>query len=73
VIPLSTNSGMIGWVPCTDTLHTLIHDYREKKKILLSIEHRIMLRMAPDYDVSGRYKFLSTALKVLCLVFLLQV
>ncbi|ODN03392.1 Serine/threonine-protein kinase mTOR, partial [Orchesella cincta] len=50
VIPLSTNSGLIGWVPCTDTLHTLIHDYREKKKILLNIEHRIMLRMAPDYD-----------------------
>lgn len=51
VIPLSTNSGLIGWVPRTDTLHTLIHDYREKKKILLNIEHRIMLRMAPDYDV----------------------
>lgn len=50
VIPLSTNSGLIGWVPHCDTLHTLIHDYREKKKILLNIEHRIMLRMAPDYD-----------------------
>lgn len=50
VIPLSTNSGLIGWVPHCDTLHTLIRDYREKKKILLNIEHRIMLRMAPDYD-----------------------
>nr|XP_022907797.1 target of rapamycin [Onthophagus taurus] len=50
VIPLSTNSGLIGWVPHCDTLHTLIKDYREKKKILLNIEHRIMLRMAPDYD-----------------------
>ncbi|KMQ92782.1 serine threonine-protein kinase mtor [Lasius niger] len=50
VIPLSTNSGLIGWVPYCDTLHTLIRDYREKKKILLNIEHRIMLRMAPDYD-----------------------
>jgi hypothetical protein len=50
VIPLSTNSGLIGWVPHCDTLHTLVHDYREKKKILLNIEHRIMLRMAPDYD-----------------------
>ncbi|CAH1240669.1 MTOR [Branchiostoma lanceolatum] len=50
VIPLSTNSGLIGWVPHSDTLHTLIRDYREKKKILLNIEHRIMLRMAPDYD-----------------------
>nr|WIM49540.1 HIF1a pathway protein [Daphnia magna] len=50
VIPLSTNSGLIGWVPHCDTLHSLIRDYREKKKILLNIEHRIMLRMAPDYD-----------------------
>lgn len=50
VIPLSTNSGLIGWVPHCDTLHTLIRDYREKKKTLLNIEHRIMLRMAPDYD-----------------------
>ncbi|CAC5403933.1 MTOR [Mytilus coruscus] len=50
VIPLSTNSGLIGWVPHCDTLHSLIRDYREKKKILLNIEHRLMLRMAPDYD-----------------------
>lgn len=50
VIPLSTNSGLIGWVPHCDTLHTLIRDYREKKKILLNIEHRIMLRMAPQYE-----------------------
>ena len=32
VIPLSTNSGLIGWVPHCDTLHALIRDYREKKK-----------------------------------------
>ncbi|ELU01654.1 hypothetical protein CAPTEDRAFT_155489 [Capitella teleta] len=50
VIPLSTNSGLLGWVPHCDTLHSLIRDYRDKKKILLNIEHRIMLRMAPDYD-----------------------
>uniref|UniRef100_H2Y9G8 Serine/threonine-protein kinase TOR n=1 Tax=Ciona savignyi TaxID=51511 RepID=H2Y9G8_CIOSA len=50
VVPLSTNSGLIGWVPNCDTLHALIRDYRDKKKILLNIEHRIMLRMAPDYD-----------------------
>lgn len=50
VIPLSTKSGLIGWVPHCDTLHTLIRDYRDKKKILLNIEHRIMLRMASDYD-----------------------
>jgi len=46
VIPLSTNSGLLGWVPHSDTLHTLIRDYREKKKILLNIEHRIMQRVS---------------------------
>ncbi|XP_043210340.1 serine/threonine-protein kinase mTOR-like isoform X1 [Amphibalanus amphitrite] len=50
VVPLSTNSGLIGWVPHSDTLHTLIRDHREKKKIMLNIEHKIMLRMAPDYE-----------------------
>ncbi|XP_055916701.1 serine/threonine-protein kinase Tor [Eupeodes corollae] len=50
VIPLSTNSGLIGWVPHCDTLHTLIRDYRDKKKVPLNQEHRTMLGMAPDYD-----------------------
>jgi FKBP12-rapamycin complex-associated protein len=50
VIPLSPNSGLLGWVPNCDTLHNLIRDYRESRKILLNIEHRLMLQMAPDYD-----------------------
>jgi FKBP12-rapamycin complex-associated protein len=45
VIPLSPNSGLIGWVPHCDTLHALIRDYRESKKILLNIEHRLMLQV----------------------------
>lgn len=49
-IPLSHNSGLFGWVPNSDTLHVLIREYRESRKILLNIEHRIMLQMAPDYD-----------------------
>ncbi|KAH6572836.1 hypothetical protein BASA60_006398 [Batrachochytrium salamandrivorans] len=49
VIPLSPNSGLIGWVPHCDTLHTLIRDYRDSRKILLNIEQRLMLQMAPDY------------------------
>ena len=48
--PLSTQSGLLGWVPNSDTLHALIKEYRESRKILLNIEHRIMLQMAPDYD-----------------------
>ncbi|KAL2127251.1 hypothetical protein VTI74DRAFT_11019 [Chaetomium olivicolor] len=49
-IPLSQNSGLLGWVPNSDTIHHLIREYRESRKILLNIEHRIMLQMAPDYD-----------------------
>jgi FKBP12-rapamycin complex-associated protein len=49
-IPLSQNSGLFGWRPNTDTLHVLIREYRDSRKILLNIEHRIMLQMAPDYD-----------------------
>lgn len=49
-IPLSQNSGLLGWVPNSDTFHNLIKDYRESRRILLNIEHRIMLQMAPDYD-----------------------
>jgi FKBP12-rapamycin complex-associated protein len=49
-IPLSQDSGLIGWVSNSDTLHALIKEYRESRRILLNIEHRIMLQMAPDYD-----------------------
>ena len=49
-IPLSQSSGLLGWVPNSDTLHNLIKEYRETRRILLNIEHRIMLQMAPAYD-----------------------
>ncbi|KAK3046508.1 phosphatidylinositol kinase-related protein kinase tor1 [Extremus antarcticus] len=48
--PLSTQSGLLSFVANSDTLHVLIREYRESRKILLNIEHRIMLQMAPDYD-----------------------
>lgn len=50
VVPLSQNTGLIGWLPHCDTLHTLIKDYREARGIPLSLEHRAMLQFAPDYD-----------------------
>lgn len=49
-IPLSPKSGLLGWVPNSDTFHVLIREYRESRNIILNIEHRIMLQMAPDYD-----------------------
>ncbi|KAG5176073.1 phosphatidylinositol 3 and 4-kinase-domain-containing protein [Tribonema minus] len=42
VAPLSHNVGVVGWVPHCDTLHALIRDYRESRRILLNIEHRLM-------------------------------
>lgn len=48
-IPLSPKVGLLGWVPNSDTFHVLIKEYRENK-ILLNIEYRVMLQMAPDYD-----------------------
>ncbi len=45
-----SNAGLIGWVPNCDTLHALIREYRDVRKIPLNVEHRLMLGMAPDYD-----------------------
>uniref|UniRef100_A0A0M3J6Z6 Serine/threonine-protein kinase mTOR (inferred by orthology to a human protein) n=1 Tax=Anisakis simplex TaxID=6269 RepID=A0A0M3J6Z6_ANISI len=50
IVTLSQNSGLIGWVPNCDTLHSLIRDYREKKNILLSMEHKLMQAFASDLD-----------------------
>ena len=44
------HAGLIGWVPNTDTLHALIREYRDARRIPLNVEHRLMLGMAPDYD-----------------------
>ena len=33
IAPLSHNAGVVGWVPHCDTLHCLIRDYREGKKV----------------------------------------
>lgn len=51
ISPLSHNCGLVGWVPHTDTLHSLIRDYRNSKKTPLNLEHREMLKLAPDYDM----------------------
>ncbi|XP_050677035.1 serine/threonine-protein kinase Tor-like [Leptidea sinapis] len=52
VIPLSPNSGLIGWVPQCDTLYNLVSDYRDKKsnKMTLNTEQQIMMKMASDYQ-----------------------
>eukprot|EP01132_Coremiostelium_polycephalum_P002833 gene2833-3519_t len=50
VIPLSPNSGLIGWVPHSDTLHSLIKEYRDTNKINLAQENKLMAQMCQDYD-----------------------
>ncbi|KAJ7577108.1 phosphatidylinositol 3-kinase [Mycena floridula] len=50
VIPLAPNAGLLGWVQGSDTLHVLVRDYRDSRKVLLNIEYRLMLQMAPDYE-----------------------
>lgn len=48
VIALSANAGLIEWVPDCDTMHALVKNYREVRNIFPNIEHRIMLRCAPE-------------------------
>lgn len=50
VIPLSQQSGLIGWVPGCDTLYTLITNYRKARNIVLNLEHKSLMQMAPLYD-----------------------
>ena len=52
VIPLSHNTGIIGWVSNSDTLHQLIKEYRQINKVPLNIEHRLMARFNPKFDTS---------------------
>ena len=49
VIPLSPASGLIEWVPNTDPVHHVIKQYRDARNIMLNVEQRLMMKMAPDY------------------------
>ncbi|EMS15353.1 FKBP12-rapamycin complex-associated protein [Entamoeba histolytica HM-3:IMSS] len=50
VIPLSTMSGLIGWVPHSDTLHQLIKEYRESHNIPVDFEKRLINKICPRFD-----------------------
>ncbi|KAF7324662.1 Serine/threonine-protein kinase TOR [Mycena kentingensis (nom. inval.)] len=50
IIPLAPNAGLIGAIQESDTLHQLIQEHRQSIKLLLNIEYRLMLQMAPDYE-----------------------
>jgi FKBP12-rapamycin complex-associated protein len=51
VIPLAPNAGLLGWVQDSDTLHVLVRDYRDSRKVLLNIEYRLMLQVSSTYEV----------------------
>jgi serine/threonine-protein kinase mTOR len=55
VIPLAPNAGLLGWVQDSDTLHVLIRDYRESRKVLLNIEYRLMLQVIITPSESMNY------------------
>mmetsp|Transcript_36960 Transcript_36960/g.50960 ORF Transcript_36960/g.50960 Transcript_36960/m.50960 type:complete len:948 (+) Transcript_36960:3-2846(+) len=59
-IPLSPNSGLIGWVPGCNTLHELIKQQREDRKMELKIEHKRQAEFAPK----GQYDGLTLIQKV---------
>jgi FKBP12-rapamycin complex-associated protein len=37
-MPLSNNSGVIGWVPNCDTLQKLVKDYRDSRNVPMDLE-----------------------------------
>lgn len=47
ISPLSHDCGLVGWVPHCDTLHSLIREYRENKKVPLNMETREMNNIMP--------------------------
>jgi serine/threonine-protein kinase mTOR len=50
VLPLSNNSGVIGWVENCDTLNALVKQYREARDVKMSVEHKLLMTKAPCYE-----------------------
>lgn len=48
VVAVSSNAGLIEWVPRCDTMHALVKEFRENRKIMPNIEHKVMGRVAPE-------------------------
>ena len=50
VMPLSNNSGVIGWVENCDTLNQLVKQYRESKDMRLGIEVKLLQTKSINHD-----------------------
>ena len=55
VIPLSHNTGIIGWVSNCDTLHQLIREYRNRNKVRVNIEHYLMAKFHQKFDTALKH------------------
>ncbi len=62
IIPLSPNSGLIGFVPHSDTIHQLISDYRVSANIPLDIEFQLLFQHVEKSW--SNYHLLTTLQKV---------
>lgn len=51
VIPLSTDTGLLGWVQNCDTLQQLIKDYRTANHIIRDSERNVMNTLCPNYQI----------------------
>ena len=52
VVPLSHNTGLIGWISNCDTLNRLIKEYRQINNIELNIEYHLMTKLNEKFDSS---------------------
>lgn len=52
VTPLSPGAGLLGWVQHSDTMHMLIKNYRDSRKILVDIENRLMQQVSKSNGIS---------------------
>lgn len=50
VLPLSNNSGVIGWVQNCDTINQLVKQYRESKEMRLLVEVKLLHSKCQNYD-----------------------
>ena len=62
VTPLSPGAGLLGWVQHSDTLHMLIKGYRDSRKILVDIEHRLMQQVSQIDGSSTRSRNTAEAI-----------
>ena len=54
VVPLSVNTGIVGWVHHTDTLHALIKAHRRARDVPVNVEYNLLMSMAPPPTASNK-------------------